>query len=465
MKEAENKAAIKVGIVSLGCAKNLVDSELMLGRLAQDGFAIVNDEQEADIIIVNTCAFIEEAREEAINTILEMAEYKKQNCKALVVAGCLAQRYPEEIKKELPEVDAIVGINSVEEIAEIARKVAADNSERPEVALSENYSADYINGPRILSTPEGSAYLKIAEGCDNRCSFCAIPYIRGRLRSRRIEDVVAEAENLAAEGVKELDLIAQDSTRYGLDLYGKKSLPDLLRRLEAVDGIELIRILYLYPDEIDDELIDVLARSKKIARYIDLPLQHISDRLLKKMNRRGTAADIKAVIARLREAIPECIFRTSFIVGFPGETEQDFEELMKFVSDNSFDRVGVFKYSPEEGTPAARMKDQLSEEVKQERYDALYSLAQKISLRQGRKRVGKTVRVLTEGVSDDGIFYFGRSYAEAPDSDGKIYFTSEKELEPGDMVNVKLLIAEEYDLTGTAVEDPAEDAAEDPAED
>ncbi len=443
---------IKIGIVSLGCAKNLVDSELMLGKLAKSGFSIVNDEAEADIIIVNTCAFIEEAREEAINTILEMAEYKKQNCRGLIVAGCLAQRYPEEIKKELPEVDAIVGINSVDKIAEIAGKLTAGGAEKPEVELSDNYSALYMNGPRIISTPEGSAYLKIAEGCDNRCSFCAIPYIRGRLRSRRIEDILAEAENLAAEGVREINLIAQDSTKYGLDLYGKKSLAKLLGELEKIDGIEMIRVLYLYPDEIDDELIDVFSGSSKIARYIDLPLQHISDRLLKKMNRRGSSDEIKAVIARLREAIPDLILRTSFIVGFPGETDADFDELMDFVRDYSFDRIGVFKYSPEEGTPAAKMPEQVSEEIKQERYDRLYTLARQISLTQGKKRVGKTVAVLTEGVSEDGIFYYGRSYGEAPDSDGKIFFTSEKELFAGDIVNVKLLIAEEYDITGKTVD-------------
>ena len=443
---------IKIGIVSLGCAKNLVDSELMLGKLAKSGFSIVNDEAEADIIIVNTCAFIEEAREEAINTILEMAEYKKQNCRGLIVAGCLAQRYPEEIKKELPEVDAIVGINSVDKIAEIAGKLTAGGTEKPEVELSDNYSALYMNGPRIISTPEGSAYLKIAEGCDNRCSFCAIPYIRGRLRSRRIEDIIAEAENLAAEGVREINLIAQDSTKYGLDLYGKKSLAKLLGELEKIDGIEMIRVLYLYPDEIDNELIDVFSGSSKIARYIDLPLQHISDRLLKKMNRRGSSDEIKAVIARLRETIPDLILRTSFIVGFPGETDNDFDELMDFVRDYSFDRIGVFKYSPEEGTPAAKMPEQVSEDIKQERYDRLYTLARQISLTQGKKRVGKTVAVLTEGVSEDGIFYYGRSYGEAPDSDGKIFFTSEKELFAGDIVNVKLLIAEEYDITGKAVD-------------
>lgn len=454
MENNDNGPALKIGMISLGCAKNQVDSELMLGKLNERGFETVVDAAEADVIIVNTCAFIEPAREEAINTILEMAEYKKENCKALIVAGCLAQRYAGDIRAELPEVDAVVGINSVAEIADVVDRVLRRRDAEPVAELSEKYSAEYMNGPRVLSTPEGSAYLKIAEGCDNRCSFCAIPLIRGRMRSRRIEDIVTEAEKLAAEGVRELNVIAQDTTKYGRDIYGRPMLKELLEALENVDGVELIRLLYMYPDEISDELIETMARSVKIAHYIDLPLQHISDRLLKKMNRRGSSGQIREVIAKLKAAMPDAILRSSFIVGFPGETEADFEELMAFVDEFRFDRVGVFQYSPEEGTRAASMQDQIPDDVKQERYDRLYTLAQRISLERGRKRVGTVVPVITEDVSEDGIFYIGRSYAEAPDSDGKIYFTSEEPLAQGDIAKVEILIAEEYDLTGRAVGEP-----------
>ncbi|MBR6934244.1 MAG: 30S ribosomal protein S12 methylthiotransferase RimO [Clostridia bacterium] len=443
---------IKTAIVSLGCAKNLVDSELMLGKLRERGFETVAGTEDADVIIVNTCAFIEEAREEAINTILELAELKKSGKRRLlVVAGCLAQRYSEEIKAELPEVDAIVGINSVDEIADVVEKAWDDAPGKVEEAVSDNYGVSYMNGPRVLSTPAGSAYLKIAEGCDNRCSFCAIPLIRGRMRSRTPEDIVSEAKELAAGGVREVNIIAQDTTKYGKDLFGEPRLSMLLKELDKIEGLELIRLLYLYPDEIDDELIDTIASSKKIAHYIDLPLQHISDALLKKMNRRGDSAHVKNVISKLKAKMPDCIIRTTFIVGFPGETEEDFEELLSFVGDYDFDRIGVFKYSPEEGTPAAKMTGQVPEKVKQERYDILYSVAQSISHLKNINRIGQIVRVITEGVSEDGIFYYGRSYAEAPDSDGKIFFTSEEPLEEGDIVEVELLIAEDYDMTGKAI--------------
>ena len=442
---------IQTAIVSLGCAKNLVDSELMLGKLRERGFETVAGTEDADVIIVNTCAFIEEAREEAINTILELAELKKSGKRRLlVVAGCLAQRYSEEIKAELPEVDAIVGINSVDEIADVVEKAWGDAPGKVEEAVSDNYGVSYMNGPRVLSTPAGSAYLKIAEGCDNRCSFCAIPLIRGRMRSRSPEDIVSEAKELAAGGVREVNIIAQDTTKYGKDLFGEPRLSMLLKELDKIEGLELIRLLYLYPDEIDDELIDTIASSKKIAHYIDLPLQHISDALLKKMNRRGDSAQVKNVISKLKAKMPDCIIRTTFIVGFPGETDEDFEELRSFVGDYDFDRIGVFKYSPEEGTPAAKMTGQVPEKVKQERYDILYSVAQSISHLKNINRIGQTVRVITEGVSEDGIFYYGRSYAEAPDSDGKIFFTSEEPLEEGDIVEVELLIAEDYDMTGKA---------------
>jgi len=451
LTRSAGRRKIKVGIVSLGCAKNQVDSELMLGRLAEDGYSLVADEAEADVIIVNTCAFIESAREEAINTILEMAQYKESGCRALIVAGCLAQRYAKEIQEELPEVDAIVGINSVAEISDVVRRVLRKGRVNPVCALSDVYSAEYINGPRVLSTPEGSAYLKVAEGCDNRCAFCAIPHIRGNMRSRSLEVLLAEAERLAAEGVREVNVIAQDTTKYGRDLYGKPRLDALLSGLANIDGLDMVRVLYLYPDEITPELIEVMANSRNFTHYIDLPLQHISAHVLRSMHRRGSPDDIRAKIAALREAMPDCIVRSSFIVGFPGETEEDFQELLDFVEEYKFERVGVFTFSPEEGTPAASMPDQVPEAVKQERYDRLYSLAQRISLEKNRARVGSRVKVLVESVSDDGIFYVGRSYAEAPDSDGKIFFTSEEPLEIGDVADVELLIAEEYDMTGKTV--------------
>ena len=443
---------INVVIVSLGCAKNLVDSELMLGKLRERGYKTGSDPEEADVMIVNTCAFIEDAREEAINTILQLSEYKKSGKKKLlIVAGCLAQRYPEEIRAELPEVDAIVGINSVDRIADAIEKAYGARPDGPAVEMSNNYSASYMNGPRVLSTPAGSAYLKIAEGCDNRCTFCAIPLIRGKMRSRQPDDIIKEARELASQGVREINIIAQDITKYGKDLWGKPDLAGLLRQLETVEGIWMIRLLYLYPDEIDDELIETIAASEKIAHYIDLPLQHISGSVLKRMNRRGSPEEIRRVISKLKTALPDGIFRTTFIVGFPGETDDDFEELMRFAEEYSFDRIGVFKYSPEEGTPAEKLPGRVPDEISQERYDRLYELASRISLERGKSRMGKTVPVITEGVSDDGIFYYGRSYAEAPDSDGKVFFTSSKPLEEGRIVNVKLLIAEEYDMTGRAV--------------
>jgi ribosomal protein S12 methylthiotransferase len=443
---------ITAAIVSLGCAKNLVDSELMLGKLRERGFNTAAEPEKADVIIVNTCAFIEDAREEAINTILQMAEYKKDgNCRVLIVAGCLAQRYPEEIKKELPEVDAIVGINSVDRIADAITRAYENGSGAPVEELSDEYGASYMNGPRVLSTPAGSAYVKIAEGCDNRCTYCAIPLIRGNMRSRKPEDIIAEVRELVSNGVREVNIIAQDITKYGKDLFGKPALSELLKEIDKIEGLWMIRLLYLYPDEIDSELIETIASSEKIANYVDLPLQHISDRILKKMNRRGSSDDIRRGVSELKAALPDGIFRTTFIVGFPGETEEDFQELLKFVKEYPFDRIGVFKYSPEEGTPAGTMPDQVPEDIKQDRYERLYKLAGKISLGLGRKRKGKTVSVLTEGVCDDGIFYYGRSYAEAPDSDGKVFFTSSEPLGEGDIVDVKLLIAEEYDMTGKAL--------------
>ena len=444
----------KVGMISLGCAKNQVDSELMLGNLRESGFALVQNPEEAEILIVNTCAFIESAREEAIQTILEMAQYKDPEygkCRFLIVAGCLAERYPEEICRELPEVDGLVGINHYGDIAEVVNACLNEAESLPVCRLGKDYGVSYMDADRMLTTPSGSAYLKIAEGCDNRCSYCAIPLIRGNFRSRPIESVVAEAKHLACLGVREINIIAQDTSRYGTDLYGKPALHTLMEALDAIEGIEWIRVLYLYPDEMAEDLLEAMGKCKKFVHYLDLPLQHISDSVLKRMNRRGTKAEICDVIGRFRKMFPDCIVRTSFIVGFPGETEADYQELYDFVQAFEFDRVGVFCYSPEEGTDAAEMEDQVPEAVKEARRAGLMELARDISLKRNQARVGTTVQVLTESVSDDGIFYIGRSYGEAPDVDGKIYFTSEEPLNPGDMTSVRIVIGEEYDVTGVSV--------------
>lgn len=446
------KSDINIGIVSLGCAKNQVDTELMLGLVAKEGYTVVNEAEQSDILIVNTCAFIESAREEAINTILEMAEYKKNGrLKGLIVAGCLAERYENEIKNEIPEADGIVGINSVGEITDAIEEILSGNS-LPVVKVSDEYGTEYMNGPRILSTKPGSAYVKIAEGCDNRCSYCAIPLIRGGMRSRRMEDIIAEVKNLAEKGIKEINIIAQDTTRYGLDIYGRCSLSGLLTELDKIEGIEWIRLLYMYPDEIYGDLIDTFASMKKLVPYVDLPLQHISGSVLQRMNRRGTPEEIKNTIKRLRETLPGCIVRTSFIVGFPGETEEDFRELYDFVKEFKPERVGVFCYSSEEGTPAADMEGKVPKRTAQRRYRQLMELAASVSCEACKKREGTVTKVLTENVSDDGIFYVGRSYAEAPDADGLVYFTAPDPVEPGSMVNVRILIGEQYDVTGTLEE-------------
>ncbi|MBR5279417.1 MAG: 30S ribosomal protein S12 methylthiotransferase RimO [Clostridia bacterium] len=447
------KQAINVGVISLGCAKNQVDTELMLGTLQEAGYGIVQDPAQAEVLIVNTCAFLESAREEAIQTILEMGEYKDSEvgkCRVLIVAGCLAERYTEEICAELPEVDGLVGINHCADIAQVV-DLCLNGNLLPVIRVSDDYGVDYMESSRVLTTPAGSAYIKIAEGCDNRCSYCAIPLIRGGFRSRPMEKIVAEAKLLALQGVREINLIAQDTTRYGTDLYGKPMLASLMEALDEIDGIQWIRVLYLYPDEMAEDLLEAMSRCKKFVHYLDLPLQHINNDILKRMNRRGTKEEICGVLRRFRTLFPDCVMRTSFIVGFPGETEAEFEELYDFIQEYEFDRVGVFCYSPEENTEAAKMENQVPEEVKKDRRNRLMELAQNISLRKNQARVGSVVQVITESVSDDGIFYVGRSYGEAPDVDGKVYFTSEEPLEPGDLVSVKVLIGEEYDVTGTVV--------------
>lgn len=447
------KQETTIGVISLGCAKNQVDTELMLGTLRKAGYMIVQDPACADVLVVNTCAFIESAREEAIQTILEMSEYKHPEigqCRVLIVAGCLAERYAKEICAELPEVDGLVGINHCGEIAQVVELCLNGNS-LPVVRVSCAYGVSYMDGSRVLTTPSGSAYLKIAEGCDNRCSYCAIPLIRGGFRSRPMERIVAEAKLLATQGVREINLIAQDTTRYGTDLYGRPMLAELMEALDEIEEIQWIRVLYLYPDEMTEKLLQTMQRCKKFVHYLDLPLQHINNRILKQMNRRGTKEEICAVLRRFRTLFPDCVIRTSFIVGFPGETDEEFNELYDFVRGFEFDRVGVFCYSPEEGTTAADLPNQVSEDVKETRRARLMELAQGISLKKNQARVGRQVDVITESVSDDGIFYVGRSYGEAPDVDGKVYFTSEEPLSLGDFVSVKVLIGEEYDVTGTCV--------------
>lgn len=435
----------KIGLVSLGCPKNLVDSELMLGALKGCGYEIVADSKEAQIIVVNTCGFIESAKQESINTIIEMSAFKEHNCELLIVTGCLAQRYKQLILDEIPEVDAVLGTGSYSEIASVINE--AYKGSHP-VSYGDLESTFYLEGERVLSTGKGTAYLKIAEGCDNCCTYCVIPSLRGRFRSRRKEEIFKEASNLAASGVRELILVAQDTTRYGLDIYGEKQLVELIRGLSAIEGIEWIRLLYCYPEEIDNRLIDEIAKNDKVCKYLDIPIQHSSDAVLKRMARRGSSKEIKTLLEELRRRIPGLVLRTSLIVGFPGETEEDFEELRSFVEKYKFDRLGVFMYSKEEDTPAALMKDQVPARIKKLRHSRLMQLQQPISAGKNSGRLGQKYKVLVEGVAEDGIFYYGRSYAEAPDIDGLIYFTSEEPLETGQMVMVKILDSGQYDLTG-----------------
>lgn len=443
----------KVGIISLGCPKNRVDSEIMLGLLKNDDFEITNEKSEADVIIVNTCAFIESAKKESINTILEMADLKKAGCKSLIVAGCLAERYKEEILREIPEVDAVIGTAYFNEIARAIRKTY--EGQKP-VYCGKQADLDYLNSERILSTPRGYAYLKIAEGCDNFCTYCTIPYLRGRFRSRPIEDIINEAQGLAEKGVKELILVAQDTTAYGKDLYGERKLVELVRRISKINDIVWLRILYSYPEEIDDNFIDEVANNHKICKYIDIPIQHASNRVLKAMGRRGNRLQVENLIKRLRDKISDVIIRTSLIVGFPGEEEEDFSSLYEFVKTYEFDRLGVFTYSREENTPASRFKNQVKSRIKRERYNALMLLQKEIAARKNRLRLGKVYKAIVEGVSEEGIFYMGRTYAEAPEIDGSVYFTSRKPLTSGDFVNVKILDTKEYDLIGDVEYESAE---------
>lgn len=439
----------KIGMVSLGCAKNQSDAEIMLGILLEDGCTIVDDPAEADVIVVNTCGFIESAKRESIDALLEMAQYKEGKCRLLIASGCLAERYSDEIIKEIPEVDAVVGTGDYDRIAEAIKQafeggkpvICGHRDRTPEERL-----------PRILTTPPYTAYLKIADGCDNNCTYCAIPKIRGRFRSRKTEEIVSEAEELAQNGVKELILIAQDTTRYGVDLYGEYSLDKLLRELVKIKKIEWIRVHYYYTEAITDSLIDAMAENDKICNYIDMPIQHINNTVLRRMARRTTREETIEKIRKIREKMPDCIIRTSIITGFPGETEDQFEELYEFVKETRFDRMGVFAYSQEEGTPAASFENQIDENVKQERLDRLMTLQQGISLELNREKIGSVIDVLVEGYDADNYLFYGRSRGDSIDVDGKVYFGTEDEVEAGDIVQVKILDADEYDLTGQRVE-------------
>lgn len=445
---------MKIGFISLGCSKNQLDTEVMLHELVTAGYEITPDETEADIVVVNTCAFIESAKKEAIDNILDVAWLKKnKGLKAIIVTGCLAERYREEIFTELPEVDALLGVGSIHHITEAVESVVKRLSDKkvPKYASFDDKNGVRLGGDRVLTTPEFFSYLKVAEGCDNRCTYCAIPAIRGRYRSRPMEELVNEAKDLESLGVKELNVIAQDVTRYGKDLYGSYRLHELLRRITEETSIPWLRILYCYPDKITDELIAELRDNDRVLKYIDLPLQHIADPVLKRMNRHGDSKMIRDVLAKLRREVPGIVIRTTFIVGFPGETEEDFEELCRFVEEQRFEHMGVFTYSPEEGTPAATMDGQIDEQTKQDRMDILMKLQMQINAKQNEEKIGKTIRVLTEDYDPVSEAHFGRSAADAPDIDGKVYFKSDRRVAPGTMIDVKIREAVDYDLFGRAV--------------
>ena len=441
--------------VSLGCDKNTVDSEMMLGLLRREGYRLTDDEMEADIIVVNTCAFIDAAKEESINTILEMASYKSEGrCRVLVVAGCMAERYKEEVLREIPEVDAILGTNSCGEIAAVIDRVLG--GEKNVTAFRDLKEMPEENGERFLTSEGYYSFLKIAEGCNKRCTYCIIPYLRGPYRSVPILKLLSEAKQLAAQGVKELILVAQETTLYGVDLTGKKLLPTLLRKLSEIEGIEWIRLQYCYPEEIDDELIEAIATLPKVLHYIDLPIQHASDRILRRMGRRTTQKELRERIARIRERIPDVCLRTTLISGFPGETEEDHEELLDFVNDMEFDRLGVFTYSREEGTPAADYPDQVPEDVSEERRDEIMEMQQEIAFEKAASHVGESMDVIIEGrIPEEGV-YVGRTYMDAPNVDSQVYLSSGLDLISGTIVRARITDSVEYDLKGVIEDESAE---------
>ncbi|CDH90203.1 radical SAM superfamily protein [Clostridium botulinum B str. Eklund 17B (NRP)] len=435
-------------MVSLGCDKNRVDSEIILGKMSNE-YEITNNAKEADVIIVNTCGFIESAKQESIDTILEMAEYKNNyKCKLLIATGCLIQRYGDELKNLIPEIDIMLGVNDYNKIDKVIKEFIEGNKEASKLL---NYSDENINeGNRILTTQKESAYIRIAEGCNNFCTYCIIPKIRGKFRSRRMENIISEATDLASQGVKELILIAQDTTQYGSDIYGKKNLHVLLKELSKIEGIKWIRVLYCYPEAIYDELIEEIAVNEKVVKYLDIPIQHISDHVLKLMGRKTSKKDITDKIEKLRKSIPNIIIRTTFIVGFPQETQEDFEEILEFLQEYKLDKVGVFKYSREEDTPASKMDGQIDEAIKKEREEKLMLSQEKISNDINKLKVNKKYDILIEEY--DGEFYKGRNFEMAPDIDGNVFFESPKNLEIGEFVKVKIIKNMDYDLIGV-VED------------
>lgn len=436
----------KIGMISLGCPKNQVDAEHMLALMDAEGWEIVDYVDGCDAVIVNTCGFIDDAKKEAIENILDMVELKKEGViSKIIVTGCLAQRYKDEIVKEIPEVDAVIGIGANGDIIKTVEEVMSG------VDTIENYPPQCelpLEGQRILTTPHYWAYLKIGEGCSNRCTYCTIPSIRGNMRSRSMENVIDEARQLAESGVKELILIAQDTTSYGLDLYGELKLPELLNELCKIDSIEWIRLLYCYPDRITDELIETMKNQEKVVNYIDLPLQHADDKILKAMNRRGDQALIRNVISKLRTEIPDVVIRTTFIVGFPGEGEEEFETLAEFVNEIEFDRLGVFTFSPQEGTPAFDMEDQVDEDIKTRRGEVIMQDQYSIMEEKNNEKIGKTYRVVVEDYDGYSDSYTGRTYMDAPEIDGLVKFTSHKDLDIGDFVDVEIFDVEDYDLIG-----------------
>ena len=434
---------MKVGFVSLGCSKNLVDTEMCIGVFRKEKFEIVNDPRDAEIIVINTCGFIESAKEEAINTMFEMAEYKKTgNCKYLVAMGCLVQRYKDDLVKSIPEVDLFISIdeydNFWEKIAELINKKTTSKN-----------TLDYLD--RVISTGDTTAYLKIAEGCSNRCTYCAIPYIRGPFVSRKMEDVLEEAEMLAKKGIKELIVIAQDTTKYGIDIYGESRLAELLDKLCKIDGFKWIRFLYAYPESITDELIDVVKRNDKICKYFDIPLQHFADKVLKRMNRKSDSTSIRNTINKIRKEIPDVILRTTLILGFPGETEEDFFELYEFVNEAKFEKLGAFKYSKEEGTPASRLPEQIHPKTKQARLDKIMSLEQQIAKIKLEEKIGNTYEAIVDGFSSDGKFICARSYMDIPNEDGTIFIKNNGKVKSGDFINCKITAVRNYDLIGEII--------------
>ena len=447
-------------MVSLGCDKNLCDSEAMLGLLAKHNYNITNDEQEADAIIVNTCSFIKDAMEESVNTVLEMAKLKQQNLKYLIVTGCMAQRFKDEIFDEIPEIDACLGTSSFDKILDVIEELKARDGieDAEEISVYDDIDrlATITESNKVITSGTFMGYLKIAEGCDKFCTYCVIPHIRGHYRSVPMEQLLKEAEYMASQGIEELVLVAQETTVYGTDIYGKKSLHILLKELCKIKGIRWIRLLYCYPEEIDDNLIQVMKEEPKICHYLDLPIQHASDRILKRMGRRTTQAELVEIVNKLRREIPDIVLRTTLISGFPGETQEDHEELMGFVDEMEFDRLGVFTYSPEEDTPAATMPDQVAEEVKEARRDEIMELQQEISYDKGTDRIGQELLVMIEGKVADESAYIGRTYGDAPKVDGYIFVQTGELLMTGDFAKVRVTGALEYDLIGELADEYTE---------